>query len=58
MNKAYFSDFQRKREYDCCGFFIQPILADRNNNFQEKFLYPIEDSDFLSSIFKKIFQLR
>ena len=29
-------------------FFIQSIFTDRNNNFKQKFLYPIGYIDFLS----------
>ena len=36
-------------------FFIQSIFTDRNNNFQQSFLYPIEYIDFLSSNLKRYF---
>ena len=35
--------------------FIQSKFADRNNSFQQNFLYPIEDIDFLSSNLKRYF---
>ena len=34
-------------------FFIQSIFVDRIDNFQQKFLYTIEDIDFLSSNLKR-----
>ena len=36
-------------------FFIKSIFADRNNNFQLNFLYPIVDIDFLNSNVNKYF---
>ena len=39
-------------------FFIQSIFTDPNNNFHQKFLFSIEDIDFLSSNAKKIFHLQ
>ena len=36
-------------------FFIQSIFTDRNIFFSTKFLYPIEDIDFLSSNKKRYF---
>ena len=36
-------------------FFILSIFTDRNNNFQQKFLFSIEDMDFLSSNLKRYF---
>ena len=48
---CFCSDFRIKRNiYARCGFF-----TDRNNNFQQKFLYHIEDIDFLSSNMKRFF---
>ena len=36
-------------------FYIQSIFTDRNNNFQQNVLNPIEDSDFLGSNVKWYF---
>ena len=36
-------------------FFIQSIFTDPNNNFHQKFLFSIEDIDFLSSNAKRYF---
>ena len=35
--------------------FFQSIFDDRNKNFQQNFLYPIEDINFLSSNLKRYF---
>ena len=40
-------------------FFIPSIITDRNDNFQQKLLYPIQDIDWLLEFkCKKIIHLR
>ena len=55
-NLDYCSDFRRKRNiYARCGFFSSVNFRDRNNSFQQTFLHPIEDVDFLSSNLNRYF---
>ena len=51
---CYCSDFRTKRNIHArCGFFIQSVFTVRNTKFQQNFLYPIEDIEFLSSNVKR-----
>ena len=46
--------FRNRNMHARCGFF-QSIFADLNSSFQQHFLLPIEDIDFLGSNNKKVF---
>ena len=57
LNKHFFvPTFEENGNiYPRCGFFIQSIFTDRNNNFQQNFFHLIENIDFLSSKLKRYF---